>query len=1207
MPSIFSRSRTTSTTRKDAKLAANLAASLTANLTANLTASLDEFGRVSTPGPDVPPPVPDGSFLPLTLDRPRPHADSAPAPDYGYLSHERHVVLGLDHAARLVTVLADELQSRGGITTPFIFSSSALDISAPAIKRLVRTFLDTCAHPTDRTSESKWRDEARFAGHHELGMCLRWALARVIRSVGGHDVRGLISWDRYVEFRDSEAALGYPPAHFPSLLSPLPAPLPSLLLTLLTLLSRLTANSTSSGHTPPTLSPLFGPLIFGLGPPSLAFHHTYMHYLRAVNAMEHLQLAFIRYQDASSMGVPTRLKEWIKGYPAMLPFLQEPTSQANKPQARRGVRTTRVMSVRRNVRMYSPDLVSTAASWAKGSNALAVSKEWARISPPTLKLPPRYSDAFKKRMDLPPQFHPDAGVAPPATRSQTLGDTDRFRSLTDLKWGEFESMGFSEHGEKQLQFDLTESARNERVQKRSTLSWTDFSSAGFTRSDAPLSTTLQFSSPVASTISSWPAHSADIQKKLKKTERKLPPFGWDTEPVVGSEEVVEDAFVDVFCDLVWGGGWMDLEREELVARDCNWALVEFKSLPPNRTTTSGTSDPRTASTLILFEEFVPLEYRQQLAQSTSTSSSRRRLPSLFSTSSKPKQWKPAPTLNGRPYVVGHVPRSPNYREMEFEGLLKGSTATKVISLGAKPTASTSTSTSTKSPSTPSRSTSAISAPLYVPAADVTLTPGPKSEEVHSDYSTGTTKSMTPSQVSAKRSSRFRLPGGIPVPSPGGSRKSGMVPAEYSTVDFETRLASYSDDEWEGLDGAKKKRGYEEESVKQKRRQSKDDAWVDILVGTQGRRIGGQDAQLRGGRGLASRRSDPDMASAEVAQVLAGIRDRTPSLVSSVHPHVPRLDRDREHREHDRVDRDPGGGLDALHDLDVDEIETVPRTSNATSSVYTNDVSYDHEEEEQKKKYQDLDPDDNEDPPAAVLTARQIARNQRRLGYFDLHPERRPLSLIQSQSQSEDESRVARLAYDADSGGEESDDGPASDVSHQPAIAAAGVPQPLRKLPAPPPEPIITPPTPTLPTTQFEPAPASNGNGTHAAPSPSPSPPSPAPTPSSKTAALIEMFKERERGSSPKLGAAAPSPVTPSRLPIRTASLPLAKDAPASPVSTPSPSPIAAPTPRVAVALPDPPLIEPPRVPLEETGRASPARYVHGAPLHNVLEEEEEET
>lgn len=289
-------------------------------------------------------------------------------------------------------------------------------------------------------------------------------------------------------------------------------PLQAIIIRLLSLIARLVANSTSSGHTPPTLSPLFGPLFFGLGPATLAFHHAYIHYLRAVNAMEHLILAFVRWQDtprisvsaitgqamhpsasASSLGVPVRLKEWIKGYPAMLPPFEH-----KKSQPRRGARTVRVMSVRRNVRMYSPDLVKTASTWAHKpsgsgiSKGLAISKEWDRIAPTTLKLPPRYSEGYKKRMDMPSNFHPDVapGTVPGLRASQSTSSSsyvstapssstaaslipdsdyfglgvregeDKFRSLTDLKWGEFESMGFSGLGdEKKLQFDLTETAR----------------------------------------------------------------------------------------------------------------------------------------------------------------------------------------------------------------------------------------------------------------------------------------------------------------------------------------------------------------------------------------------------------------------------------------------------------------------------------------------------------------------------------------------------------------------------------------------------------------------------------------------------------------------------------------------------------------------------------------------------------------------------
>jgi hypothetical protein len=41
--------------------------------------------------------------------------------------------------------------------------------------------------------------------------------------------------------------------------------------------------------------------------------------------------------------------------------------------------------------------------------------------------------------------------------------------------------------------------------------------------------------------------------------------------------------------------------------------VEFKALPMSRSTISGGTDPRTSSIVFLFEEFVPLEYRQQLS------------------------------------------------------------------------------------------------------------------------------------------------------------------------------------------------------------------------------------------------------------------------------------------------------------------------------------------------------------------------------------------------------------------------------------------------------------------------------------------------------------------------------------------------------------------------------------------------------------------
>ena len=228
MPSLFSRARTTSTPTK------------------KTTVDLDEFGRVSSrgsasrqaalasstkkaakkdngrstpkprsPGADEDPSVdfgpPDGSFHPLLLEKPRfhtpddPSVELPPAHDYGYLSFSRHVVLGLGEVARLVDVVGEELGTRG-LTTPFIFSTLALDVSSPAVKRLIQTFLKTC-NRSSAEADRQWREEARLADPHELGMTLRWGLARVVRWMGGQEVRGLVSYEQYVRWRDAEAGM----------------------------------------------------------------------------------------------------------------------------------------------------------------------------------------------------------------------------------------------------------------------------------------------------------------------------------------------------------------------------------------------------------------------------------------------------------------------------------------------------------------------------------------------------------------------------------------------------------------------------------------------------------------------------------------------------------------------------------------------------------------------------------------------------------------------------------------------------------------------------------------------------------------------------------------------------------------------------------------------------------------------------------------
>jgi len=126
-----------------------------------------------------------------------------PDQDYGYLSYQHHIVLGLDEVDRLVHIVTDELSTRG-LTTPFLFSSLALDVKSSGVRRLIQAFLRTCVSFPAPDAERTWREEACFAAPAELAMFLRWGLARVMRVSGLNAVRGLLSWDMYVEWSESE-------------------------------------------------------------------------------------------------------------------------------------------------------------------------------------------------------------------------------------------------------------------------------------------------------------------------------------------------------------------------------------------------------------------------------------------------------------------------------------------------------------------------------------------------------------------------------------------------------------------------------------------------------------------------------------------------------------------------------------------------------------------------------------------------------------------------------------------------------------------------------------------------------------------------------------------------------------------------------------------------------------------------------------------
>ena len=433
-----------------------------------------------------------------------------------------------------------------------------------------------------------------------------------------------------------------------------------------------------------------------------------------------------------------------------------------------------------------------------------------------------------------------------------------------------------------------------------------------------------------------------------------------------------------------------------------------------------------------------------------------------------------------------------------------------------------------------------------------VTISPVAQEDHSRPGTAGSGRASPlKQLERVPSDSPLTPGGtkrrfrIPVPSPSVVRRSSLVPAEYSTVDFETRLASYSDDEFNESASVKALTPAE----KHERRMSRDDAWVDILVAAHNRRMGSQEVERRpGGKGLKGGRSDPELASQEIAMVLANVRARSP------------LSDDEEQA------RQPVG-------------EPSPKPTPPP---------------EEPKPTAGDDPD---------VTSLMSYPKKKRVGYFDLHPERRPGSgtplPVRPQVNAEDS---------------DGDDVPDKLVYETPENTVLASPDPMR---------------PSFETegSQYGPSASSSPTGEIDVPefvdyersreekesSHSRAESMTLPqlsnsdvqksTPQSKTASLIEMYRERERQS---LVASSPSkhPVRVSPVPTKdmelTTVVPVAREP--SPASVPESDP-----PEIAdEAGSEADYFTPPDLLFTDAINDSPGRYVHGAPLHNVLEEEEEE-
>ncbi|TYJ51313.1 hypothetical protein B9479_008121 [Cryptococcus floricola] len=814
------------------------------------------------------------------------------ARQYGFLNGiGRGIWLSLGDVGRVIKVVGDELESRA-LATPMLFSNQALELSQTRTKMLIHSFINTISS-SGRQSPGKlesFLQDIKFAKEHELAWLFRWALSRITRVKEGARVicHGVMEWQVYEEWRGRERVAGYPADAFPYMKQLVPPDVYILILSpLFHLLSRFAAHSHLSGLTPHALSSLFAPLLFDIPTsiPALASHSIFV---RAACATEHLLLAFIRSSSKTGSvltGLPSRLKEWVHNYPSML--ASDADLALGSP--RKGARIVPCSPASRTVRAYTPDLVSTAESWA---HALPPGEKWEAWDRVVWKARrgntarPQPSSSWKRRMavrSLPPPPHsgtdqqaPSAyglGLARPASNASMLSlastlsplgkpkdeeDEARYGSLAGKEWTLFEEGGFDsgsgstrrkdEFGRK-LQFDLNESAKMSISERRRTMDWSEFASAsgGFTRTDPLLSSTLSFSPPLSSSIAQWPKDKEQLAKRLHKAEKQSTPFHYDTTPRVGVKAAaamqdrregeggggggggggvsrdgdgkgrvyVEEAWVDVWCDLMVGGGWV--ERDERTFREANWVIIEYKARPSKGPTVPDPmSDPRTSSVYILFEERVPLEYQHALADPKQKKSF-----NLFSPKTKKRQ--PPTTPNTTPqsripssYSAPTSLSSPSYvpyggfrGQDDFDKMLSRGGGTKKVSLN-RPQESTVWHQSTApSPVAVEDSSSPIKSPFKMHRTR-SADKDDRSNFFSSKKGGGLRREKSSSEL--KKTSPSGSGSSDKIPSP--SKKERERQKEQN-VDFEVNSAS-------GLSSV-------ETSPKQE-----DDKWMDILVSGPGR-------------------------------------------------------------------------------------------------------------------------------------------------------------------------------------------------------------------------------------------------------------------------------------------------------------------------------------------------------------------------------------
>ncbi|KAI5481457.1 hypothetical protein MNV49_004213 [Pseudohyphozyma bogoriensis] len=589
---------------------------------------------------------------------------------YGYTPLETTMELSISEVDNIVTRYNKLTRSDllPGLDTPLILSSMALDISMEDSSSLIRAYL---------ADINGWTYDLHLAAPLAVGNFMKWGLARLINDKGK---RGFLPWEVYHEFKLGERAASYPPQYCSSsLISRLPKANAHLLSTILSLFSNIAAYSSSNGMTPRKLASLFAPYFFGLSDDK-PFDETYTEWQKATDATEHILLAFVRDQKATSGRLPTHLEKFVVGYPQVLNISYAAGGGTKVPA---GARVEEVTRIRRLARFHSRNLIQSAGTWE-----VPHSPDWTLFFPSPSSTASATNGSTGPATLYTPFYRHLLNIRPGISDIDDEGEIQKYKTVVQKEWSEFGELGFKDIESSKLEFDLSESERTRVKAKHETMDWGTFETMGFGRETFSPSD-LIFRQNITATLQNWPGSKQVIDRKLRETEEALPPFPYDTTPHEEGRVFIDANFFEAWADVLVSGGWA---RDEL--KESSFALIQWRARPregelAKKHSMSPTED-RTEERWVLLEEFVPREYRDELRDNKSKKQNKRI--SFLRTVRKKKEAPklrlnasqityptyPSPTSSAM--IVPPPPQQPSPIRQMDDSLFNAEGETKIVSL-----------------------------------------------------------------------------------------------------------------------------------------------------------------------------------------------------------------------------------------------------------------------------------------------------------------------------------------------------------------------------------------------------------------------------------------------------------------------------------------------------------------------------------------------